>query len=160
MRVPVIAVIGAGAGSPEIDELAAEVGAGIARSGSVLICGGLGGVMTAAARGAKEAGGVTIGILPGPSAETANPHIDFAVATNMGQARNAVIVHTADALIAVGGGYGTLSEIAMALKIGKPVIALRSRFNVEGVRVVQEPAGAVEAALSTLTKDRASAPGL
>ncbi|NTV43417.1 MAG: TIGR00725 family protein [Syntrophobacteraceae bacterium] len=160
MRAPVIAVIGAGTCSPEVEALAAEIGAEIARSGSTLICGGLGGVMTAAARGAKEAGGVTIGILPGPSTEAANPHIDFAVATNMGQARNAIIVQTADALIAVAGGYGTLSEIALALKIGKQVVALQPQFTVAGVKVVQKPREAVDEALNILSEGRASAPEL
>lgn len=155
MRAPIVAVIGAGACSAEIGLLAAAVGAEIAHRGLTLICGGLGGVMTAAARGAKEAGGFTIGILPGPSTETANPYIDFAVATNMGQARNAIIVQSADALIAVAGGYGTLSEIALALKIGKPVVALRPGFTVAGVKVVQGAEEAVDEALRGLTHGRA-----
>lgn len=150
VRAPIIAVIGAGACSAEIELLAAQVGAEIARRGATLICGGLGGVMTAAARGAKEAGGVTLGILPGPFTDVANPYIDYAVATNMGQARNAIIVQSADALIAVAGGYGTLSEIALALKIGKLVVALCPEFTVAGLKVVQGAMEAVDEAMRDL----------
>lgn len=160
MRAPVIAVIGAGACSAELDKLAVAVGAEIAHRGATLICGGLGGVMAAAARGAREAGGFTIGILPGPSTEAANPFIDFAVATNMGQARNAIIVQSADALISVAGGYGTLSEIALALKIGKPVVALRPEFTVAGLKVLQEATEAVDEALRSLGRGRAPAQSL
>ena len=123
---PVIAVCGAGSGAPELMSLAEEVGRALASAGAVLVCGGLGGVMEAAARGARSAGGLTLGILPGPDPEDANPWIQLAVATDMGHARNAIIVRTADALIAVGGEYGTLSEIALALKMRKPVVALKS----------------------------------
>ena len=146
-RGPFIGVIGAGTGSESLDELATEVGREIARSEAVLVCGGLEGVMTAAARGAKEVGGYTVGILPGADIADANPYIDFPIATDMGQARNAVIVRTAEVLIAVEGGYGTLSEIALALKIGRKVVALRPRFSIPGVLVVQSPKEAVEQAL-------------
>ncbi|HOV87658.1 MAG TPA: TIGR00725 family protein [Syntrophobacteraceae bacterium] len=148
MRRPVLGVIGTGKTAPGLEELALEVGRQIARCGAILVCGGLGGVMEAAARGAKEAGGITLGILPGAGPDDANRYIDIPVATNMGQARNAVIVHTADALIAVDGEYGTLSEMAMALKIGKPVIALEPRFSVPGLVVVKQPKEAVEEAIS------------
>jgi len=147
MRRPFIGVIGAGGSSASLDEMATEVGREIARSEAVLVCGGLGGVMAAAARGAKEVGGYTVGILPGPSPDDANPYIDFPIATNMGQARNAVIAQTADALIAIGGGYGTLSEIALALKIGKKVVALLPGFSIPGVCVARSPKEAVENAL-------------
>jgi len=133
MRGPIIGVVGAGSCSGEVAELARQVGSEIARRGAVLVCGGLGGVMQEAARGAKEQGGLTVGILPGSNVTEANPYIDIAVATNMGQARNAIIVETAQALIAVAGGYGTLSEIALALKIGKTVVALRPQFEIFGV---------------------------
>ena len=149
-RGPLIGVIGAGFCPAEVAELAAEVGREIARRGAVLVCGGLGGVMTAAARGAKEMGGFTIGILPGAATVDANPHIDFPVATNMGQARNVIIVQTSDVLISVSGGYGTLSETALALKIGKGVVALLPEFDIGGVHGAESPRDAVQVALSLI----------
>ncbi|MDI6873542.1 MAG: TIGR00725 family protein [Actinomycetota bacterium] len=125
MRV-YVGVVGGQFCSEEEARLAYEVGRLLARRGAVLVCGGLGGVMEASCKGAKEEGGVTIGILPGPFRGDANPYVDYAIATDMGQARNAVIVRTVDAVIAVGGEYGTLSEIAMALKMGKRVVAISS----------------------------------
>jgi uncharacterized protein (TIGR00725 family) len=145
-------VIGAGVCSLEVEEMAAEVGREIGRHNAVLVCGGLGGVMTAAARGAKEVGGVTVGILPGSSIHDANPYIDYPVATNMGHARNAIIAQTAEVLIAVAGGYGTLSEMALALKMGKGVVALKSLFQVSGTHISQHPRHAVEQALALLGK--------
>jgi hypothetical protein len=106
--------------------MAEDVGREIARSGALLICGGLGGVMAAAARGAYEAGGTTVGILPGMLMEEANPHISIPIVTGMSHARNVVLVRSAHALVAIEGGYGTLSEIAIALKLGKPVIGLHT----------------------------------
>jgi uncharacterized protein (TIGR00725 family) len=156
---PVIGVIGAGVCPPELAEIAAEVGREIARKGAVLVCGGLEGVMTEAARGAKEIGGVTVGILPGPNRASANEFIDVPIATNMGQARNAIIAHTADVLIAVGGGYGTLSEIALALKIGKAVVVLKPQIQVPGVLLAQTPIGAVDEALTLVELGR-TPPGL
>ncbi len=154
MGSPFIGIVGSRACTPEIEELAAEVGREVARKGAVLVCGGLEGVMCAAARGAKEIGGVTIGILPGVSKNDANEFIDFPIATNMGQARNVVIVHTADVLISVGGGYGTLSEVALALKSGKGVIALQPRFEVSGVILVQTSSEAVSEALTLVELGR------
>jgi uncharacterized protein (TIGR00725 family) len=153
---PVIGVVGAGSCPPELAEVAAEVGREIARKGAVLVCGGLEGVMSDAARGAKEIGGVTVGILPGASTADANEFIDLPIATNMGQGRNAIIVHTADVLIAVGGRYGTLSEIALALKIGKGVVALQPQIEVPGVLVAQTPVGAVDEALTLIELGRPS----
>ena len=150
MRSPYIAVVGAGNCPDEMAEIAAEVGREIARKGAVLVCGGLEGVMAAAARGAKEIGGFTVGILPGPQTSDANEYIDFPIATNMGQARNAIIVQTADVLISIGGAYGTLSEIAMALKIGKGVVSLLLRFQVQGVLPAQTPIEAVSEALTLI----------
>lgn len=150
MRGALIGVIGAGACSREVDELAAEVGREIARAGAVLVCGGLGGVMTAAARGAKEVGGFTVGILPGATVRDANSYIDFPIATNMGQARNAIIVQTAGVLIAISGGYGTLSEMALALKIGKGVVALLPILSIPGAKTVQSARDAVREALTLL----------
>lgn len=123
---PYIAVVGGGDCDTEVDQLAYEVGRQIARSGAVLICGGLGGVMEAACRGARADSGLTVGVLPGSDRRQANPYVEIAVASGMGEARNAVIVRTANAVIAIAGEYGTLSEIALALKMGKPVVGLKT----------------------------------
>ncbi len=119
-----IAVIGGDSPPPEALPAAEAVGREIAQRGHVLICGGRGGVMEAACRGARAAGGHTIGVLPGPDRRYMNPHVEFPIVTNMGAARNAVIVLSADAVIAVDGSYGTLSEIALALVHGKPVVGI------------------------------------
>ena len=126
---------------------AEEVGRLLARRGAVVVCGGLGGVMEAACRGAQREGGVAVGILPGLDRGAANPHASVAIATGLGEARNALVVRAADALIAVGGAYGTLSEIALALKAGKPVIGLGT-WEIEGVESAEGPESAVEAALA------------
>jgi hypothetical protein len=123
---PIIAVCGAGRSETELDSLSEAVGRRIALAGAALICGGLGGVMAAACRGARTVGGVTIGILPGADRREANPDVLIPIATNMGEARNVIIVQTADAVIAIGGEYGTLSEIALARKMGRPVIGLQT----------------------------------
>lgn len=125
-RKVLVGVIGASHASEDVLRLAEDVGRGLARAGAILVCGGLGGVMEAAARGSKAEGGVTIGILPGGVRSDANPYIDIAIPTNMGQARNVIIAQACDSLIAVAGGYGTLSEIAFGLGLGKPVIGLGS----------------------------------
>ncbi len=114
------------------------------------MCGGLGGVMEAACRGANEAGGVSVGILPGADRAAANRFVDIAIPTGLGEARNALVVRSAEALVAVGGGYGTLSEIAFALKAGKPVVGLGS-WEIDGVRPAESPELAVSAALAALT---------
>ena len=119
-----IAVIGPSRATPDIAEAAFRVGALIARGGAILVCGGGGGAMEAACRGARSAGGTTVGILPGPTREDANPFVDVAIPTGMGEMRNTLIVRAADALIAVGGEFGTLSEVAFALKTGVPVVGL------------------------------------
>ncbi len=121
-----IAVVGGTQVGFDAALLAEEVGREIAKRGGVLICGGGEGVMQAASRGAREHGGIVLGILPGSDRCGGNPYLSLAVATGLGDARNAIIARTADAMIAVGGGYGTLSEIALALKMGKPVIGLQS----------------------------------
>jgi uncharacterized protein (TIGR00725 family) len=123
-----IAVIGGGTCSPEETALAEDVGRRLAQAGAVLICGGLGGVMAAVAKGAKSNGGVTVGILPGADAADANPYIDVPLATGLGEMRNFLIVRSAHALIAIGGGIGTLSEVALAKRIGKPVVGLHDSF--------------------------------
>jgi uncharacterized protein (TIGR00725 family) len=131
----VIGVMGPAACDPATAEMARAIGRGIAERGAVLLCGGRGGVMEAAAQGAREAGGTTVGVLPGANAEETPPnrHIEVALFTGLGEARNWVNVSASDAIIAVGGGFGTLSEIALALKARKPVVLLGSwRLEIEG----------------------------
>ena len=142
-----MAVVGPGAASPEQEATAEEVGRLLARRGAVVVCGGLGGVMEAACRGASREGGTTVGLLPGLDRGAANPFVSVAVATGLGEARNALVVRAADALIAVGGAYGTLSEIALALKAGKPVIGLGT-WEIDGVERVEGPEAAVNMALT------------
>lgn len=122
----IIGVIGGEQAAPEEEQLAYEVGLEIGRRGHVLVCGGRGGVMREACRGAREAGGHTIGILPGEDASEANEYVEFPIVTGIGFARNAIIARTAEALIAIGGRYGTLSEIAFAFIAGRPVAGLRT----------------------------------
>ena len=122
----VIAVIGDSSCSPEEAQLAETVGELLAQQHVTVICGGLGGVMEAVCRGAKSKGGLTAGVLPGQDPNTANPWVDIPVVTGMGEARNVAVVKSAQAVIAVGGRYGTLSEIAYALKNGIPVIGLNT----------------------------------
>jgi uncharacterized protein (TIGR00725 family) len=138
-----------GTGDASADEQAAaeEVGRLLARRGAVVVCGGLGGVMEAACRGAREEGGTAVGILPGSDRGAANRYVSVAIATGLGEARNALVVRAADALIAIGGAYGTLSEIALALKGGKRVIGLGT-WEIEGVEPADGAEAAVEAALA------------
>jgi uncharacterized protein (TIGR00725 family) len=119
-----VAVVGPGEATREELDAAETVGRRLAEGGALVVCGGLGGVMEAACRGAKAAGGLTLGILPGRDRGEANPHVDVAVPTGLGEARNALVVRAADVLVAVGGGYGTLSEVALALKGGTPVVGI------------------------------------
>jgi len=121
-----IAVIGGGNCSPEALKLAEEVGSEIARRGAVLVCGGLGGVMEAACRGASREGGLTIGVLPGDNRQAANPYVQIPIVTGLGYARNVAVVKSAQAVIAIDGSYGTLSEIGHALQSGIPVIGLNT----------------------------------
>jgi uncharacterized protein (TIGR00725 family) len=142
-----VSVIGSGA---EHEERAQEVGRLLAERGCVVITGGLGEVMAAAARGAKSAGGMTIGILPGESLGDRNEWIDLAVATGIGHARNLAVVASGEAVIAVGGSWGTLAEIAFARRLGRPVVILEPGWKVEGdgIERADSPAAAVEAALA------------
>ncbi|MFQ5464618.1 MAG: TIGR00725 family protein [Thermodesulfobacteriota bacterium] len=150
MRKAIIAVVGAGHADPELDRLASEVGRLIAESGSILLSGGRGGVMESASRGCREAGGLAVGILPGTDQAEANPYIDVPIATGLGEMRNLLVVRASDALIAVGGGYGTLSEIALAHKTGKPVIGLSTWEFSEKTLAARDPADAVGKALGAL----------
>jgi uncharacterized protein (TIGR00725 family) len=142
-----IAVVGSGSNDKEIKSLAQEVGREIARYGGVLVCGGLGGAMEAVAMGAKEMGGTTVGILPGDDQKSANKYIDYVVVTGMGHARNVIVVKSADVIIALPGGPGTLSEIALALKMGKQVISVGGFLpweKIEGVKSIKSPKEAVK----------------
>ncbi len=149
MERTIIGVIGAGSADEETMRRAEEVGRLIAGHGFILLCGGLGGVMEAAAKGAREAGGTTVGVVPHADRHTANRYIDIPVATGFGEGRNVIIVRTADILVAVAGEYGTLSEIAFALKAGKPVIGLAT-WDIPGVVRAGTPAEAMELALGYL----------
>ncbi|HAU32642.1 MAG: hypothetical protein XD78_1478 [Desulfotomaculum sp. 46_296] len=146
-----IGVVGAGECTEKEASLAGEVGFEIAKRGAVLICGGRGGVMEASAKGARRADGIVIGILPGRSRSESNPFLTIALPTGLGDARNAVITCAADVLIAISGGYGTLSEIGLALKMGKPVVGLSTWEMKRGmqefaVRQAHSPMEAVETA--------------
>ena len=140
-----ISVIGSG---PEHEQRAEEVGRLLAERGATVVCGGLGEVMAAAARGAKLAGGTTIGILPGTSLGEANEWIDHVVATGIGHARNLAVVASGDAVIAVGGRWGTLAEIGFARALGRYVVILEPGWQIEDVPRAATPAEAVELALS------------
>ena len=129
---------------------AREVGRLVAERGGIVVCGGLSGVMEAAARGAPEEGGVAIGILPYEDRGRANPYLSYSVATGTGQARNLAVVCSGEVIVAVGGEYGTLSEIGLALKIGRPVMALKSWELGGHVVVVASPEEAVERAFETV----------
>jgi uncharacterized protein (TIGR00725 family) len=145
-----VAVVGPGRDAGEHLGAAEEVGRLIAERGALLVCGGLGGVMEAACRGARGAGGTTLGLLPGLERDAANPFVSVALPTGLGEGRNLLVVRAADALVAVGGGYGTLSEIALALRDGKPVIGIGT-WDVEGVQVAPDPEAAVIAAFDSLS---------
>jgi uncharacterized protein (TIGR00725 family) len=153
-----IGVIGGARPKPAFEAQALEVGRLIAEAGAVLVCGGLSGVMTAAARGAKGAGGLTVGILPGTSAADANPYIDVAIPTGLGYTRNSLVAMNADALIAVDGEFGTLSEIAYGNIFGKPVVGLGT-WEVKGVTPAQTPEEAVGLALKLAGREAPPRPG-
>ena len=154
---PWIAVVGPGrASEPELG-LAEEVGAEVAAAGAVLVCGGLGGVMEAACRGARSRRGRTVGLLPGLDRTEANGWVEIAIPTGLGEVRNALIVRAADAIVAIGGAWGTLSEIALGLRAGLPVVGLgtweltRDGRPVEGIAAVDSPSEAVAVALARLS---------
>ncbi|MFB0559163.1 MAG: TIGR00725 family protein [Dehalococcoidales bacterium] len=149
-----IAVIGGGECSPQEAEMAEAVGRELARQGAILVCGGLGGVMEAACKGASSEGGVTIGILPGDNYQAANPYVQIPIVTGIGYARNVAVVKSARAVIAIGGSYGTLSEISHALQSNIPVIGLntwslsRNGQPDNSIIPAQNPTEAVNKALS------------
>jgi len=143
----IVAVIGGNYCTREIAEIAYQVGKRIAQKKHILICGGLGGVMEAACRGAKDGGGLTIGVLPGKEKNEANRFIDIPIVTAMSHARNAIITRTADVLIAVDGKYGTLSEIGLALAIDKKVVGINT-WDIEGIVSV----GSVDEAMEEIEK--------
>jgi hypothetical protein len=140
-----VSVIGSGT---EHEERAEQVGRLLAERGVTVVTGGLGEVMAAASRGAKEAGGTTIGILPGETRANANPWLDHVVVTGIGHGRNLAVVASGDAVIAVGGRYGTLAEIGFALTLGRPVVVLEPGWHVDGTQRAETPAEAVEFALA------------
>jgi len=142
-----VAVVGAGDATARVCDLAYAAGLAVVHHGAVLICGGRGGVMAAAARGAKHAGGLTIGILPGYERRDANANIEIAIATGMGEARNAIVVASADAVVALEGEGGTLSEIGLAVKLCRPVVALRAWQQLEMIAHADDPDTAVKLAL-------------
>jgi len=154
--VPYIALCGPGQANDQEVAWAEQVGRLVAQAGAVLVCGGLGGVMDAAARGAESVGGISVGLLPGEERDEAGPHLTVAVPTGLGEARNALVVRAADAVIAISGEFGTLSEIALALKMGKPVVGLSTWELAKGGRPVDAivrattPEEAVKAALDAI----------
>ena len=143
-------MIGAHDAGAEQAATAETVGAELARRGAVVVTGGRDGVMEAACRGAKGAGGTTVGILPGSDRAQANAWVDVALATGLGEARNVLVVRAADAIVAVGGGYGTLSEVALGLQAGKTVVGLGS-WDIAGVVTAADPAAAAAAALAAVS---------
>ncbi len=153
-----IAVIGSNSPSRRETRIAREVGFGLAKRGTILICGGLGGVMAAACQGARSADGITVGILPGTDPSDANPHVQIPIATGIGHARNIAVVKSARAVIAIGGGYGTLSEIAYALQSDIPVVGIdtwslaRSGHPDGAIIPVADAAEAVRLALDLTTE--------
>ncbi len=158
----VMAVIGAGECDAEVEAAAHEIGRLVAERGAILVTGGHSGVMEAASRGAREAGGLVVGILPGTDKSSANKFVELAIPTGMGQLRNGLIVNTADAVIAVGGEWGTLSEIGLALKAGKPVIGWKTwELSKAGERVdgpveAKTPSEAVGLAFASCSGDSSS----
>jgi uncharacterized protein (TIGR00725 family) len=153
MAPPCIAVVGPGEATDGEIAVAEEIGRGIAEAGGYVICGGMQGVMAAACRGASAAGGLTIGILPGSDRASANEWVQVAIPTGLGELRNGLVVRAADALVAVGGAYGTLSEIALALKTGVPVVGIDT-WGIQGIQEVASAPQAVTRALE-LARPRA-----
>ena len=144
----IIGVIGTSEASSEEYQTAEEVGREIARRKGTLVCGGLGGVMEASCRGAKSEGGLTIGIIPGSSKKEANPYVDIPIVTGISEARNIIVVRSSNAIIAIGGSFGTLSEIAFALKLEIPVIGIKTWEVSTNIKQATTPKEAVDLAFS------------
>jgi len=153
VRKPIIAVVGAGKCSKKLKDMAAEIGKYVAEQGGIIVCGGLDGVMEGAARGAKEAGGTTIGILPTMDKNDANEFIDYVIPTGFGEARNIIVVRTADAVIALPGKYGTLSEMAFALQAKKPLISVSAWKLGEDMLQIDDPIEAAKMAMKLARGD-------
>jgi uncharacterized protein (TIGR00725 family) len=159
-RPVLVAVCGPGQAGEEEERLAEEVGRRLAEAGAVVLCGGLGGVMAAVARGARAAGGLCVGLLPGDDPEHAAPEVGLALPTGLGELRNGLLVRACGAVVAIGGAYGTLSEIGLALRLGRPVVGLhtwelRRPGAAEpdpGVQVAGSAAEAVERALTAIVR--------
>jgi uncharacterized protein (TIGR00725 family) len=150
-----VAVVGSGTATGDLYEKAKEVGRRVAERGGVVVCGGLSGVMEAAARGAAEAGGTSVGILPDEDRRRQNEYLTYSVATGAGQARNLAVVCSGDVVIAVGGEYGTLSEIGLARKVGRPVVVIEGWDLGEHVSVAPSPLEAVETVFELIGKESA-----
>lgn len=149
VTAPYVAVIGPGDASPEQVEMARTVGRLVAESGAVVVCGGLGGVMEAVARGAAAVGGITVGVLPGTRRDEGNAFLTVALTTGLGEMRNPLVVRAADVVIAIGGAHGTLSEIALALRTGVVVVGIDT-WDLAGVRPAAGPQEAVDLALAAV----------
>jgi uncharacterized protein (TIGR00725 family) len=154
-----VAVVGPGEATEREVELAFEVGRRLAEAGAVVVCGGLGGVMAAACRGARSAGGMTVGILPGGDRQAANEWVVVAIPTGLGELRNGLVVRSADAVLAVGGAFGTLSEVALALKTGVPVVGIDT-WEINGIEAVESPGEAVNRALALARTGRRADVGM
>jgi uncharacterized protein (TIGR00725 family) len=148
----IIAIIGGRRTEKPLLREAEEAGRLIAQKGAILLCGGLGGVMEAASKGAKSGGGITVGILPQNDSKDANSYIDIPLATGLGIGRNMIIARSADALIAIGGEYGTLSEIAFALQMGKPVVGIKT-WDIKGIVIAKNAIDATNRVFETLQLD-------
>jgi len=149
-----VAAVGTSTATPEQATTAEAVGRRLAERGAIVVCGGLGGVMEATARGARAAGGIVVGLLPGRDRTEANGYLTVALATGLGEMRNPLVVRSADAVIAIGGAYGTLSEVAFALRTGVPVVGLGT-WDLDDVLVAPGPDEAVELALALAAADAA-----
>ena len=150
MTPPYVAVVGPGDADAAAERAAETAGRVLAEHGAVVVCGGLGGVMAAACRGAREAGGVTVGLLPGSDRSAANPWVAVAIPTGLGELRNGLVVRAADAVLAVRGGFGTLSEIAFALKTGRPVVGVGT-WDIEAVASMEDAEAAARRVLDLVT---------
>jgi len=149
-----VSVVGAGSADAATMELARRVGRAIALSGAVVVCGGLGGVMEGACRGAAEAGGSSLALLPGSERSAANPYATLVVPTGLGHARNVLVVSAGEAVVALPGEMGTLSEVALALKIGRPVVAIGAWEGIAGVERAADPESAVAWAIARAKEAR------